>query len=69
MRYLLDTNILLRIAQRNHPMHRDARECVRMLFRRKDVIQIVPQVLFEFWVVARAREAYDYHVDILANGN
>ena len=52
MRYLLDTNILLRIAQRNHPMHRDARECVRILFRRKDAIQIVPQVLFEFWVVA-----------------
>lgn len=52
MRYLLDTNILLRIAQRNHPMHRDARECVRVLFRRNDVIQIVPQVLFEFWVVA-----------------
>jgi hypothetical protein len=24
VRYVLDTNILLRIAQRNHPMHRDA---------------------------------------------
>src|SRR5436189_2281412 len=45
-------NVLLRIAQRNHPMHCDARECVRVLFRRKDVTQIVPQVLFEFWVVA-----------------
>jgi hypothetical protein len=33
-------------------MHGLARECVCALFWRKDAIQIVPQVLFEFWVVA-----------------
>jgi predicted nucleic acid-binding protein len=52
VRYLLDTNILLRLAQRNHPMHKDARDSLRVLLRRKDVIQIVPQILVEFWVVA-----------------
>jgi predicted nucleic acid-binding protein len=52
VRYLLDTNILLRLAQRNHPMHKDARECLRVLLRRKDVLQVVPQVMIEFWVVA-----------------
>jgi predicted nucleic acid-binding protein len=52
VRYILDTNVLLRLAQRNHPMHREARECVRLLFQRKDVLQVVPQVMFEFWVVA-----------------
>ncbi|MBM3831736.1 MAG: hypothetical protein FJ403_00375 [Verrucomicrobia bacterium] len=48
VRYVLDTNILLRMAKRNHPMHREARECVRTLLRRKDDIQIVPQVAHEF---------------------
>jgi len=52
VRYLLDTNILLRLAQRNHPMHKDARECLRVLLRRKDVLQVAPQIMFEFWVVA-----------------
>ncbi len=52
MGYLLDTNVLLRIAQRNHPMNREARDSVRMLLRRKETIQVIPQVMFEFWVVA-----------------
>ena len=52
MPYLLDTNVLLRIAQANHPMNREARDCVRLLLRRKETIYIVPQVMFEFWVVA-----------------
>ena len=33
-------------------MHGEARDCVRLLLRRKDSLQVVPQVLFEFWVVA-----------------
>ncbi len=52
MGYLLDTNVLLRIAQRSHPMSREARDCVRLLLRRKEAIRVVPQVMFEFWVVA-----------------
>ncbi len=52
MVYLLDTNILLRIAQPSHTLHQEARACVRALLRRKDVLHIIPQVMFEFWVVA-----------------
>jgi len=33
-------------------MHQEARASVRTLLRRKESISIVPQVLFEFWVVA-----------------
>ena len=52
MRYLLDTNVLLRIAQASHPMNRQACDCVRALLRAKKPVLIVPQVMFEFWVVA-----------------
>jgi predicted nucleic acid-binding protein len=52
VRWLLDTNVLLRIAQPNHSMNRVARDSVRLLLRRKEQVQVVPQVLFEFWVVA-----------------
>lgn len=50
--YLLDTNILLRIAQPGHAVHFEARQCVRALLRRKERIVLIPQVMFEFWVVA-----------------
>lgn len=50
--YLLDTNVLLRIAQPGHPSHQEARSCVRTLFRRKESVFLVPQIFFEFWVVA-----------------
>jgi predicted nucleic acid-binding protein len=50
--YLLDSNILLRLAQPNHPHHNEARNCVRSLLRKKEIVCIIPQVLFEFWVVA-----------------
>lgn len=52
MAYLLDTNILLRIAQPGHPMHQEARKSVQTLLRRKEAVHIVPQVICEFWVVA-----------------
>lgn len=50
--FLLDTNILLRLGQPSHPMHQEVRRCVRTLFRQKEIIYIVLQVIFEFWVVA-----------------
>ena len=52
MAYLLDTNILLRIAQPSHPHHLEARKCIQALLRKKESVHIVPQVVFEFWVVA-----------------
>src|SRR5437867_1164896 len=33
-------------------MNREARDCVRLLLRQKETIQLVPQVMCEFWVVA-----------------
>jgi predicted nucleic acid-binding protein len=48
MAYLLDTNILLRIAQPTHPMHGEAARAVRALFRRKEALHIVPQTIYEF---------------------
>jgi predicted nucleic acid-binding protein len=33
-------------------MHKEAQGCVRALLRRKETLNIVPQILFEFWVVA-----------------
>jgi predicted nucleic acid-binding protein len=50
--YLVDTNILLRIAQPSHAMHPEARKAVQALLRKKEVLHIVPQIVFEFWVVA-----------------
>ena len=33
-------------------MHGEARQCIRLLLRGKDTLQIVPQNIYEFWVVA-----------------
>ncbi|MGE3310914.1 MAG: type II toxin-antitoxin system VapC family toxin [Limisphaerales bacterium] len=52
MAYLLDSNILVRLAQRPHPARREAAQAVRTLLRRPGTLHIVPQVLYEFWVVA-----------------
>jgi predicted nucleic acid-binding protein len=55
--FLLDTNILLRLAQPRHEMHTLARRALQALFRRKDSVFSVPQVLYEFWVVATRPKA------------
>ena len=52
MRVLLDTNILTRSAQREHSQHSAAIESVRALRSRGDLLFVVPQTLYEFWVVA-----------------
>jgi hypothetical protein len=52
MSYAVDSNILLRIAQDNHPMHAAATSAVAALFRQGEVIHVLPQNLYEFWVVA-----------------
>jgi predicted nucleic acid-binding protein len=49
---LLDTNILLRMAQPAHSMHQAALDATDALGRQGDVLCIVPQSLYEFWVVA-----------------
>lgn len=52
MKVLLDTNVLLRLAVVSHPTHADAVSAVHKIRQRGDQPAIVPQVLYEFWVVA-----------------
>ncbi|MBF2014499.1 MAG: PIN domain-containing protein [Rivularia sp. T60_A2020_040] len=52
MSYLVDTNILLRSIQENHPMHESSVQAVRKLLAQEETLCIVPQNLIEFWVVA-----------------
>ena len=52
MSVLLDTNILTRSAQANHPMQKIAVDAVSILKTRGEDLCIVPQNLVEFWTVA-----------------
>jgi predicted nucleic acid-binding protein len=52
MNVLLDTNILTRAAQPGHSMYRDALDSLDVLRQRGEVLCVVPQNLYEFWVVA-----------------
>jgi predicted nucleic acid-binding protein len=49
---LLDTNVVLRLIDRNDPTHDTCRKAVEVLIRRGDRPCLAPQVLVEFWVVA-----------------
>lgn len=50
--YLLDTNILLRLVDVKTAQHALVREAIETLLGRQDRIVLVPQVLYESWVVA-----------------
>jgi predicted nucleic acid-binding protein len=52
MDVLADTNILVRGVHRKEAGHREALQALRALRDRGDRICIVPQNLYEFWVVA-----------------
>ncbi len=51
MSYLVDTNILTRLAESGHLMHQQAVDAVKRLVRQGHKLHIVPQNLYEFWVV------------------
>ncbi|MEH2374243.1 type II toxin-antitoxin system VapC family toxin [Nostoc sp.] len=51
MPYLVDTNVLLRSVDLNHPMNLDAAKAISMLSSRGEQLYIVPQNLIEFWNV------------------
>lgn len=51
MRLLVDTNLLLRLAHPNHPHHSAARQCLDRLRHDGHELRVVPQVLYEYWVV------------------
>src|SRR3972149_1792479 len=50
--YLLDTNVVLRLIDRQDPKHSVCRAAVDTLIERQEEVCLVPQVLVEFWVVA-----------------
>lgn len=52
MRVLLDTNILLRLVQPTSSGHASAKEAIFKLVTLGIELCLVPQVLYEFWVVA-----------------
>jgi predicted nucleic acid-binding protein len=52
MNVLLDTNILTRMAQPGTEPSQIALDAVNALQLRGDTLSLVPQVLYEFWVVA-----------------
>lgn len=52
MRVLVDTNILLRSAQPNHPLCSQAASAVSKLLRQRDSVFFCPQNIAEFWNVA-----------------
>ena len=52
MKVLLDTNIVLRLGNRNHAMHSEALASVERLDANGHECVVVPQVLYEYWVVA-----------------
>jgi predicted nucleic acid-binding protein len=52
MSYAVDTNILARSVQENHPMHKDAKEAVKVLLQRSEQVYGLAQNFYEFWVIA-----------------
>jgi len=52
MRVLVDTNILFRSAQPNHPLSSQAAHAVSKLIRQNDSVFFCPQTIAEFWNVA-----------------
>ncbi len=52
MRILLDTNVWLRIADQNSRHHADAVAAVTWLDENNQESCLVPQVMYEYWVVA-----------------
>ncbi|MBE9005151.1 type II toxin-antitoxin system VapC family toxin [Fortiea sp. LEGE XX443] len=51
MSYLVDTNILLRLVQKNSPMHPETQRAIFRLKQQSELLYIVPQNIIEFWAV------------------
>lgn len=51
MVYLVDTNVLLRLADRRHPLHPVIRQAIRKLQQEGHTLQITSQNGVEFWNV------------------
>jgi hypothetical protein len=51
MSLLVDTNVLVRTSEPHHPQCQIAVDAVATLLSRSEVLYVVPQNLYEFWVV------------------
>jgi predicted nucleic acid-binding protein len=52
MGYLVDTNILLRSCQPNHPLYSLTVNAVETLLKREEELYLAPQNIVEFWNVS-----------------
>jgi len=52
MSYVADTNILLRSVHVGDPKHQETTQAVALLIGRGELVNVLPQNLYEFWVVA-----------------
>lgn len=59
MSFVLDSNILLRMAQATHLMHVAATQATTKLLRQGETVHIIPQNLYEFWSVATREAQYN----------
>lgn len=59
MRYLADTNIILRMAEPAHPMHAETLAGLAVLRARGDTGCVIPQNIIEFWNVATRPAKYN----------
>lgn len=57
MKVLIDTNVLCRLAQKGHPLHATAESAILKLREEAHELCLVPQVLYEYWVVATRPES------------
>lgn len=65
MSVLVDTNILLRVAQIGHPDRLVAKQALLTLSEAGIALHLVPQVIYEFWVVAtRPTTANGFGMDV-----
>ena len=55
MLVLVDTNVLLRSVESVHPQHAVARDALRACLDFGHDLCVVPQVHYDFWVVATRR--------------
>ena len=52
MSYALDSNILLRSIEADHPQQSEALSLINKLVGRGEDVFLLPQIFYEFWVVA-----------------
>src|SRR5437867_151364 len=52
MSFALDTNVLARSIEPDHPMHTAASEAIDTLLDRGESVFVLAQSLYEFWVIA-----------------